>query len=183
MTKKKNAEGKAARSLTARERLLLTAFVWVIALIGASILWQQFLQTRAAEEKLQEDEQLQDVVLARKEDVAAALAAHVERMRSSASLEGATLQGLVDALARQCNLAAASVVPRSEEKGGVQILSVRVTFNDAPMERLLVFEDLLGSQRIRLATNLVQIDAGRNDTLRVVYDIATYHLRETESKR
>ncbi len=180
MAKEKKSEGKPARALSPRERLLLTAFVWVMVLIGASVLWQQYRKLRAEEEKLQQDAQVQDVVLARKAEVEAALAEHVERMRSSATLEGATLQGLVDALARQCNLTAASVVPRTEEKGGVQILSVRVTFNDAPMERLLVFEDLLGSQRIRLVTNRVQIDAGRNDTLRVVYDIATYHLRETE---
>lgn len=183
MAKEKKSEGKLARTLSARERLLLTAFVWVIALIGASVLWQQFRKAEAQEEKLLQDAQIQDVVLARKADVEAALDSHVERMRSSTSLEGATLQGLVEALSRQCNLAAASVTPRTEEKGGVQILSVRVIFNDAPMERLLIFEDLLGSQRIRLVTNRVQVDVGRNDTLRVVYDIATYHLRETESKR
>ena len=184
MWKNKNInKDKASGGLNMRERMLLTAFVWVLVFIGGSILWQQYRKVGALDEKLQEEARTQEVVLSRKDKVEAALSTHVERMRSSASLEGATLQGLLEALSRQCNLTPASVVPRSEEKGGVQILSVKVTFNDAPIERLLAFEDLLGSQKIRLATKSVDITVWRNDTLRVVYDVATYHLRETETNR
>ncbi|MDR2982648.1 MAG: hypothetical protein LBV12_10430 [Puniceicoccales bacterium] len=178
MKKNSNKPARTRRSFTLRERALFAAFVWAIVIIAAGFIFKQYRAAKQQEQELATKAQEQDLVLNEKESVEERLAAHISRMESAETLVGSTLQGLIDSLARQSNLIPEAVTPKTENKSGIEILSVRLTFRDATMERLLVFDDKVRSQRVPLSITRIRLDAGRNDTLNVAYDVATYHLRE-----
>ena len=70
-----------------------------------------------------------------------------------------------------------------ETKDGIQILTVKLRFVAAPMERLLVFEDRLRQQKIPLTVTSVRVQANAGIGLDVNYDIATYRLLEDSQRK
>ncbi|MDR2863389.1 MAG: hypothetical protein LBV54_05910 [Puniceicoccales bacterium] len=183
MFKKSNSTA-GRRPFTVRERAMAVALLWVVALLLALVLFKQYRTTLGELETVRETATVQAAVFKEKGDITERLNAHIHRFEYAQSLQGQTLQGLIDRLARESGLQPESVQPRNETKGEFQILSVRLILREVPMERLLVFDDRLHSQRIPLAVTSVKLDSGARDTLNVTYDIATYRLRDnTKSGR
>ena len=109
--------------------------------------------------------------------------AHIKRLESARSLHGATLQELLSKLATQASLSPESMRSSDETKDGIQILTVKLRFVAAPMERLLVFEDRLRQQKIPLTVTSVRVQANAGIGLDVNYDIATYRLLEDSQRK
>ncbi len=166
------------KSFSVRELALAGITLWVAAILTGLFAFKEFRALREKSDDLEKQCALQDITLEIRETVEARLAEHVKRLESAESLEGSTLQGLVDTLARASMLRAENITPKTENKGAFQILSVKMSFRDAPMDRLLVFDDRLRTQKIPLAITGIRIEVGNRDSLNVTYDIATYHLRD-----
>ncbi|MDR1817284.1 MAG: hypothetical protein LBR07_03720 [Puniceicoccales bacterium] len=190
---KKNAAAPR-RGIQVRELALLAVLLWAGAILFAQFkVFKPLKETRAALAIEQKNIEAQQPVLDEAPEINERLAAHIKRLKSTQSLKsGASLQGLVDEIARQVKLVPAelSEVPagkkRAENKSGVQIFTVRLTFRDATLDKLLAFDDRLREQTIPLTVTSVKVTAmppqrSRVGGVEVNYTISTHRIADDEA--
>ncbi|MDR2429384.1 MAG: hypothetical protein LBD14_00505 [Puniceicoccales bacterium] len=182
MTKKHNhATNTARRGVTLRERVLLATLLWILALAALTLILKQHKNARAQNAANLGTAAIQDVILNQKDDITNRLARHVERLKSAQSLQGVTFQGLIEKIAAEARINTDSVQSTSKNQNNLQVLTVKLTLRNIPMDRLLVFDDRLRSQTLPITITSLRIDApeGGRDGLTAIYEISTCRLLDT----
>jgi hypothetical protein len=165
------------RALTIRERFLLALLLIGVGFTALILFFKDYHAAGANLALLHAKAEMRQLELEKKDDITARLAGHIERMKSVESLQLATLQEVVERNARQARLIPNTIVPSNKTDNGIQVLSVRLTFTDATMERLLLFEDRLRAQKIPLSLVSAVLDpTPRDGELRASYEIAVHRL-------
>ncbi|MDR0536068.1 MAG: hypothetical protein LBG65_06970 [Puniceicoccales bacterium] len=166
----------ALRPLNLRERRLLALAAWVLAIFASIGLAQKFMANGREIREIRETIAGQQPTLDTLAAVSERLDAHARRMASTKDLDLTELQTLVDGFARSIRLVPETVTPKSETKGSIQILTVRLVFRNATMDRLLLLEDKLRGAGIPLTVTTTRLDASRDGTVTASCSIATYRM-------
>lgn len=154
------------RRMSLREKLLLTAFLWVLVLIGYIMAidgvgseWRKWkaassiLNTQEGwlEQAPLVDEQLQE---------------NLQRFNPQQTFNSASLVGRIDALARQTGVNHDISTPRTQQGDKFEFHTMRVTIRNTPMEKWLAFADKLEAESPYINLERVSLDAdSRNPEL------------------
>lgn len=170
------------RPVTVRERVLIAALLWMLALAAATFIFKQYKAALTQNAANLGTTAIQDAVLNQRNDITSRLASHVERLKSTQSLQGVTFQGLVEKIAAESRINADTVQSSSKNQNNLQVLTVKLTLRNIPMDRLLVFDDRLRNQPLPITITSLRIDApeGTREGLTAIYEIATYRFLDTD---
>ncbi|MDR1498193.1 MAG: hypothetical protein LBS59_07285 [Puniceicoccales bacterium] len=170
------------RSITTRERLLLAFVLITAAIITLSLSIKNYRAANTSLSLLHTKIASRQKELAGKTAIEARLSAHTKRLEPAAALHPSSFQEIIERAARQARLLPSSVLPSNKTENGIQTISLRLTFAETTMERLLVFEDLLRAQKIPLTTLSSRIEPTiRDGEIRVTCEIAIHRLDTTKN--
>ncbi|MDR3227947.1 MAG: hypothetical protein LBT53_00820 [Puniceicoccales bacterium] len=170
--------------ISLRERVLLVAALWVVALIAGSAIFRNY---REASTRLAAARQViasQQHVIDTQAETDKDLEEHKKRLGESDLSLGIGFQTLVESFAVPVGLVPNFdfAKPRADDKNGIKTTTIRVSFADASgsslyLKRLLNFEDRLREQSKKMplvvASARVKVLSPRGD-MRTTYDIQTY---------
>jgi|GEM_PF-3472537 len=167
-------------NISARERILLGAFLIVMLLIwGGSLLDRRETSGEQLREARKEVEQ-QRIWLESSSLFETQLSETLDGLDPAEMMDGSALSALVDSFARDNELRYELSEPSTTDAGVYSRSSVRVTFRNVPLNTLLRLNLMLSAKRPYLAAEAIALAANRADPrlLNARIDLAAIQVRD-----
>lgn len=168
-------------SLSLRERLLLTAFIWVLVLAWLLGLMDSYGETtrefRSNKQTINNFEQ----ILEQSEIVELMLKEAREGLDSSRTFSGSQLVGHLDRLARDADLSSFDLnVPSTQETELFSFHTVRLNIKNTQIQDLIAFDRQIKEEAPYIALTRFELVANRRDPryLDAIFELASFELKE-----
>ena len=166
--------------ISAREKFLLTAFLWVLILIWASNVRhkQQAYTDHARSVRVALTEQ--DLWFQESPQIDARIQAAKARLQSQPSYNGGELAGQIDGFVRELGLNGDLGAPRSQDSDVFNVHSVKLRLRHATLEQLICFDNKLRGKSPYLSLESISL---RPDSSDPMYVDAQLSIQSLELKR
>lgn len=172
------------RAFSVRERALLLLLAAAALVIWASGLVSAFraeVETNAAALRASDQNAL---VLGTREIVRARLAEKARELRGNADVSGTDLLSVVGELGADLELKPESSRPVSKDQAPFDVVTVRITLRNAPLEKLIEFDERISNEFPSVAVTEARFQPSGSDglTLTASYEITSFQLQPSAQK-
>lgn len=150
-------------NISGRERLLLGSFLTVMLLLWASSLLARWDATSEVLSEARKEIRQQNVWLESADLFEEKLRTVLDRVDPEEMMDGAGLSAFVDSFARENDLRYEIGTPSVEESAIFTRASLRATFRNIPLEKLVELQLLLRAKRPYLTAESIALAANRAD--------------------
>lgn len=168
-------------SLSLRERILITAFIWVLVLAWLLGLLDSYGETsrefRNNKQTLSSFEQ----ILEQSDMVEQMLREAREGLDSSRTFSGSQLVGHLDQLAREAGISSFDTnIPTTQETDLFSFHTVRLNIRNIQIEDLIAFDRQIKEDAPYIALTRFELVANRRDPryLDAIFELASFELKE-----
>lgn len=150
-------------NLSARERTMLGSFLVVMILLWGSTLMARWDKTSAILAEARKEIRQQDVWIENSTLFEEKLQSVLDQVDPAKMMDGAALSAFVDSFARTNDLRYEITAPSSKQSSIFTESSLRATFRNISLEKLVELQLLLRSNRPYLAAESIALVANRAD--------------------
>lgn len=163
MRKPKALFKKFYAPLSLREKVLLSAFIWICLIIGLSVTLGKINDTRKEFLTTANTWNMQDLWLENEDLISEELSENLERLDSSKTYSRDRLIGWVDSVARQSKIQYDIEAPQTQDSEIFNVHSIRLSIRNASIKDLIALDQKIKERSPYLGLDEIKITPNRLD--------------------
>lgn len=178
-TLKKKFDAARSRPLNGRERVLLLALIATALVIWALSLSSGFRRISAQNSATQNAIEQNEIILGTREIVETRLEKKAAELAKGSEISETDLLSAIGTLAAETGLKPESSRPTDKSRAPFDIVSVRITLRNAPLENLVEFDERISDEFPSVAVTEARFSPTSEDgmTLNATYEITSFLLQ------
>lgn len=173
------------REISVRERVLLLLLVAAALVVWASGLVSAFRSTAETNAAAQRASEQNALVLSTREIIRTRLTEKARELRGNADVSGTDLLSVIGELGADLDLKPESSRPVSKNQMPFNVVTVRITLRNAPLEKLIEFDERISNEFPSVAVTEARFQPSGADglTLTASYEITSFQLQPDAQKK
>lgn len=171
----------AKKKVSYREKILVCAVIAVVLFIWASSLMSGFSEALASNRHVESEVAKNELFLSTGTAVRARLNEKARELHAGTEMSGTDLLSIIESLGAETSLKPEnSSKPISKTEGPFDIITVRITLRNAPLENLIEFDERISNEYTSVAVTQARFVPVGTDgqLLTATYEITAFLLRE-----
>lgn len=175
----------SAKQPSARERVMLIGLIAVALFIWATSLIGTFRELKVTNEAASLAIEQNNIILGTREIVQKRLAGKARELAKSAEVSGTDLLSIIGTLGAETDLKPESSRPTAKSQAPFNIISVRITLRNAPLENLIEFDERISNEFPSVAVTEARFTPTSDDgmILTASYEITSFLLQSSEQNK
>ncbi len=172
------------RAFSIRERALLLLLAAAALVVWAGGLVSAFRAEIGTNDAALRASEQNALVLGTREIIRARLAEKARELRGNADVSGTDLLSVVGELGADLGLKPESSRPVSKDRAPFDVVTVRITLRNAPLEKLIEFDERISNEFPSVAVTEARFQPSGSDglTLTASYEITSFQLQPSTQK-